>query len=86
MFVVATLDLNYKAFVVHIVTLNISFDVSDKVYPLKKAQIAHIKADEALIKVFSKYTNFANVFLLKLAIKPPKYTGINNHVIKLVDD
>ena len=42
--------------------------------------------DEAFTKVFSKYTNFANVFSSKLAIELPKYISINNHIIKLVDD
>lgn len=52
----------------------------------KKAQIAHLKADETPIKVFGKYTDFANIFLLKLAIKLSKNTSINNYAIKLVND
>ena len=55
-------------------------------YPLKKAQIAYLKVDEALIKVFNKYANFANVFSLKLVIKLLKYIRINNNTIKLVKD
>ncbi len=55
-------------------------------HPLKRAQIAHLKADKAFTKVFSKYTNFANVFLQKLAIKHPKHTRINDHAIELIDD
>ncbi len=55
-------------------------------HPSRKAQIAHLKAAEALIKVPSKYADFADVFLPKLAVKLPKYTRINNHAIKLVDD
>ena len=39
----------------------------------KKAQIAHIKADKAFTKVFSKYTGFADVFKSKLAIELIKY-------------
>ncbi len=52
----------------------------------KKAQIAHLKADEALFEVPSKYTNFANVFSPKLTVELPEYTGINNHTIKFVDN
>ncbi len=42
--------------------------------------------DEALIKVPSEYANFVDVFLPKLATELPKYIGINDHAIKLVDD
>ncbi len=55
-------------------------------YPLKRAQIAHLKVDEALTKVPSKYADFADVFLSKLAVELLEYTKINNHTIKLVDD
>ncbi len=55
-------------------------------YLSKKAWIAHLKADEALMKVSSKYADFADIFLLKLAADLPKHTGINNRTIKLVND
>ncbi len=55
-------------------------------HPSKKAQIAHLKADEVSIKVLSKYADFADVFSTKLAVELPEYTGINDHTIKLVDD
>ncbi len=83
-FVVAALDLEYKAFVIHIAALNV--DSGDKMHLLKKAQIAYLKADEAYTKVLSKYANFADVFSPKLAVELPKYTRINNYAIKLVDD
>ena len=53
---------------------------------LKKAQIAHLKAVKASTKVFSKYTDFADIFLPKLVVELFKYTKINNHAIKIVDD
>ncbi len=53
----------------------ISIDSSDKMYPSKKVQIAHLKADEAFTKVFSE-----------LAIEHSEYTEINHYAIKLVDD
>ena len=55
-------------------------------HPSKKAQIAHLKVDEAFTKVLSKYTDFADVFSSKLVVKLPKYIKINNYTIKLVDD
>ena len=45
-----------------------------------------MKVDEAFTKVFSKYADFANIFLSKLAIKLFEYIKINNYTIKLVDD
>ncbi len=55
-------------------------------HPLKKAQIAHLKADKAPTKVLSKYADFADVFSPKLAAELPEHTGINDHAIELVDD
>ncbi len=55
-------------------------------HPLKRAQIAYLKADKAFIKVPSKYADFADVFSPKLAIELPKHTRINDHAIELVDD
>ena len=52
----------------------------------KRAQIAHLKADEALIKFASKYAAFADIFPSQLAAKLSKHIGINDHTIELVDD
>ena len=43
-------------------------------YPSKRAQIAHLKANEAFNKILSKYIDFVDVFSLKLAIKLPGHT------------
>ncbi len=55
-------------------------------HPSRKAQIAHLKADEAPTEVPSKYADFADVFSPKLAAELPEHTGINDHAIELVDD
>ncbi len=55
-------------------------------HPLKRAQIAYMKIDEAASKVPSKYTDFVNVFSPKLTAELLEYTEFNDHVIKLVDD
>ncbi len=55
-------------------------------HPSKKAQIAHLKADEAPIKVPSKHSDFVDVFSPKLAAELPEYTEINDHAIEVVDD
>lgn len=49
-FVVIVLKLKYKAFIVHIIVFNISFNIDDKVYFSKKAQIAYLKVNKALIE------------------------------------
>ena len=72
------------AFIIYIAAL--SLDSGYEMHPFKKAQISYLKADEAFIKVSSQCTDFVDGFSLKLAIKLPKYTKINNHVIKLIDD
>ena len=83
-FTAVVLDLEYETFVVHITALNVN--PSNEIHPSKKAQLAHLKADEAFTKVSSKYTNFADVFLPKLAAELPENTRINNHTIELIDD
>ncbi len=52
----------------------------------RRAQIAHLKADEAPTKVSSEYANFADVFLPKLVTELPEHTGINDYAIELMDD
>lgn len=82
----AALNPEHKVFIIYVAALNISFDIGNKMYLSKKAQIAYLKAVEAFIKVSSKYTNFVDIFSSKLAIKLSKYTNINNYAIKLVND
>ena len=83
-FAIATLDPEHKAFVVHVAALNV--DSGDKVHSLRRAQIAHLKADEAPTKIPSEYVDFADVFSPKLAAELSEHTGINDHAIELVDD
>ena len=52
----------------------------------KRTQIAHLKADEALTKVSSKYADFADIFSPKLAAELLEHMGINDHAIELMDD
>ncbi len=83
-FATAVLDPEHKAFVVHVVALSV--DLADEVHPSKRAQIAHLKADETSTEVPRKYTDFTDVFSSKLAIELSEHTGINDHAIKLVND
>ncbi len=83
-FTVAALDPKHEAFVVHVATPSV--DSGDEMHPSRRAQIAHLKADEVSTKVPSKYADFADVFSPKLAVELPEHTGINDHGIELVDD
>ncbi len=83
-FAATAFDPEHEVFVIHVATLSI--DSSDELRPSKKVQIAHRKAYEAFSKVPGEYANFANVFSPKLAAKLLEHIGINDHVIKLVDD
>ncbi len=85
-FAAAALDPEYEAFVVHVAALNISSDTGGEVHPSRRAQIAHLKADEAPTEVPSEYADFADVFSPKLAAELPEHTGINDHAIELVDN
>ena len=82
-FAVVALNLEHKAFVVHVATLII--DPGDEVYLLRKAQITYLKVDEALTKVSREYADSSDFFSLKLAAKLPEL-GISDPTIELVDD
>ncbi len=64
-FAVTALDLEYKAFVLYIAALSV--DLSDKIHPFKRAEIAYLKANKTFTKVLSKYTDLADIFSPKLA-------------------
>ena len=55
-------------------------------HPLKGAQIVHLKVDKVFIKVPNKYTDFTDIFLLKLDIEFLVHTKINDHAIELIDN
>ena len=86
----AALDLESETFVVHVVSLssNTSLNASPlelDVNPSCKPQVSSLIAEKAPTKVPSKYLDFADVFSLNLVSKLPKYTGINDHTIELVN-
>ena len=76
--------MKHEAFVVYVTALSV--DPSDEMYPLKRAQVAYLKADEVPTKIASQYADFADLFSPKLAAELPKHTRINDYPIKLVDD
>ena len=89
-FAAIILDPEYKIYVVYVMFFSLTSLIASlrstllNIYPSRRSQIFDLIAKEALTKVFNKYVNFADVFSLDLASKLSKYTGINNHTIKLV--
>ena len=73
-----------KTFVVHVTALEPSPRLAKMLMHFSQvAQIAALKQEKALIKVLSKYANYADVFRFNLAIELPENTGINKQIIKL---
>lgn len=81
MFTIAAFDLEHKTFIIYVAAFSI--DSNNMIHPLR---MVYLKADELLTKVPNRYTDFADVLLLKLVIELPKYIRINNHAIKLIND
>ena len=78
-FAVAALDPKYKTFVIHVAFFSsILLDV--------RPQISGLIVEEISTKASIKYSDFVDIFSPDLASKLPKYTGINDHAIKLVDN
>ena len=69
---------------IYIATLIVNFD--DVANLRKKAQIAYLKGNEAFTKELNKYTDFKDIFSLKLAAELSKHTKMNYYAIKLVDN
>ena len=76
-FAKAALDKNIEAFVVHVSFLGSRMSI----YPAKKTQLASLLTKK--VTVPTEYSDFANVFLEKLANVLPEWTGANEHLIKL---
>ena len=87
-FIATALDLEHKTYVVYIGTISsdvLSSSSPLNVHPFLRLQIFDLIAKKTPIKVFAKYSDFADVFSPDLASELPKHTGINNHTIKLVN-
>ena len=73
------LEENIKAFIVHISFL--SLRLRRTIHPIRKSQIALLLAKKVTILV--KYSDFANIFLEKLANIVHKQTRANKHTIEI---
>ncbi len=85
-FIIVVFNLDYKVFIIWVTIFNICSNLDTKVYPSKIVQRAYAKEDKVSIEVFSKYTDFANIFLSKSVVKLFNYMFINNYAIELIDN
>lgn len=76
------MDINKEVFIIHIASLSLGSKIA--IYLVQKAQIAALDTKKVIVPL--KYSDYANIFLEAFAAKLPKYIGINNHLINLVDD
>ena len=53
------------------------------IYPLREAQIAALRQDEAFTEVEAKYSDFSDVFSTEEVLVLPKQTEFNQHTIEL---
>ena len=80
------LNLGHKNFIIYIAFLNNSSNnQKSNVYFFCKVQIAKLIANKASTLITTEYSEFINVFSLKLAFKLSKYIDINNQAIKLIN-
>ena len=84
-FVAAALDPEHETYVVYVATLSSTLFIALDVHLFQRPQISGLIAEEALIKISTEYSDFADVFSPDLASKLLGHTGINDHTIELVD-
>ncbi len=79
-FAKAALDENSETFVVHVLALE-----TITIHSSQAAQIVILQCNKASIKILAKYSNYADLFSTDLVIELPENTGMNKHIIKLID-
>lgn len=79
--IATALDPDNKIFKIYIVFIaNL-----DLIQPYFRAQIPPLKANETLITILFKYTDFVDHFSPDLVAKLSKHTKINDHIIEFID-
>ena len=82
-FVIATLDINNKTFVMHV-------DIWERekmlVHSKKQAQVGALLFNKVLTKVLAKYFDYSNIFLIENVAKLLENIRINEYAIKLEKD
>lgn len=54
------------------------------IYLFWTAKISFLQVNKAFTKIFFEYLDYANVFLVNLAIKLPKDNNINDYFMELI--
>lgn len=67
-FAIIAFDLDDRTFIVYIAFFA-RFDLGLEIFSFCKAKIISLKANETLISVFFKYTNFMDIFFKNLITK-----------------
>lgn len=78
----AALDINSETFVIYVASLEAP---EPAIHPLQAPILAALEQNKVLTKILPKYEDYANIFLVDLAMELPKIIGINKHVIKLIN-
>ena len=81
-FMAAALNADNETFVVYIAALTELTTMP--IHPSCQAQVAVLTSEETGISI--EYSDFSDVFSLDSALELPEYTGINNHLIDLLED
>ena len=88
-FAAAVFDLEHETYIVYVASLSSTPLASLEstpldVHPFQRPQISGLIAKKSPTKVPAEYSDFTDVLSLDLTFKLPKYSGINNHAIKLI--
>ena len=81
-FAVVVLNVDDKIFVVHVAAL--VKPTTMLIYPSYQTLITTLPSKETGIP--TKYSDFCNIFSSDSAVELPEYTGINNHLINLLNN
>ena len=81
-FAAAALNADDETFVVHVAAL--AEPTTMPIHPSRQAQVAALTSEETGIPV--EYSDFSNVFSSDSAAELPEHTGINDHLINLLND
>ena len=68
----------------HVASLVVSIKIT--IHFFWMAQIALLIADKTFVTIPTEYSNFATIFLSESTAELSKYTRINNHPIKLINN
>ena len=75
------LDENSKTFLVYLAALK----AEELTHPLEIAEIAALQGDKALTKIWTKYSNYTDIFLFDLIMELLENTDMNENVIELIE-